>query len=100
MEAAVAVFVMLAAFSALGQKGNPSSRSSEVALHIQVNIVPVVLAPRTLEDRQDGAVSFDVPVNRAPLEVKESIRVLSGSVGGVGTGRENIVLKTLTIVAK
>ena len=100
MEAAVAVFVLLAAFSALGQKGNPSSPSAEVVLHIQVNIVPAVVAPRALEDRQDGIVSFDVPVNRAPLEVNESIRVLPGSVAGVGTARENIVLKTLTIVAK
>jgi len=100
MEAAVTVFVMLAAFSALGQKGNPSSRSAEVVLRIQVNIVPAVFAPPALEDRQDGVVSFDVPINRAPLDVKESIRVLPASAAGVGTGGENIVLKTLTIVAK
>jgi hypothetical protein len=100
MEAAVAVFVMLAAGSALCQKGNPSSRSAEVVLHIQVNIVPVVLAPRALEDRQDSVVSFYVPVSPAPLDVKENIRVLPASAAGVGTGGENIVLKTLTIVAK
>jgi hypothetical protein len=101
LKTAIALCAMSIWFSlpASAQNGAPGGRSAQAVLHIRINIVPVMQAPRMPEKPQTGIVSYDVPVNRTPVDVIEDVQVLSGTAVGSGTG-DSVILKTRTIVAK
>jgi hypothetical protein len=88
--------------AASAQKGKKNRRNADAVLHLNVYVVPVVMAPRPVQNISSGIVTYNVPMNRPSVEMTETTTLLPGSlVGSSGSGSGAVVvLKTLTIVTK
>jgi len=98
-----AALLLIAGFMAVtasAQNGRTNSNSGQAVLHIQVNVVPIVMLPVQKKAAEGTFITYNV--NNEPLNVKvmEETRPLPANIVLHGANAQNAVLKTTTIVAK
>ena len=96
---ALALFCVVSSLSASAQNGTSRSNGAQAALHIRINVVPVLMAPPPQPQLQLSAVnsvSYNISTTKSNVEIIEETRPLSQGVGG-GQGA---ILKTVTVVPR
>jgi hypothetical protein len=100
IAASLALFSLLASLSASAQSAR--GNSGQAVLHIRINIVPVLMAPPSVEPSRPltTAIAYNIPTSKSNVEMIEESRPLSASAFGRAVGPEKAVLRTLTIVPR
>ena len=76
--------------------------SAQAVLHIRINIVPVVMAPRAPVEARTLApvVSYNIPTLNSRVDVVEEVHSYSVPVSAGLSAGQAAVLKTTTIVSR
>ena len=98
-----AALLLIAGFmniTAAAQNGRPNSKTAEAVLHIQVNVVPIVMLPVHKKAAQGTFITYNVNNEPLNVNVKEETGPLPAGMVTDGGSAKNAVLKTLTVVTK
>ena len=98
-----AALLLIAGFisiTATAQNGRPNSNTAQAVLHIQVNVVPIVMLPMQKKAAESTFITYSLKNEPLNVNVKEATGPLPAGVVTDGNSAKNAVLKTLTVVTK
>ena len=98
-----AALILIAGFMAItasAQNGRTNSSSGQTVLHIQVNVVPIVMLPVHKKAAEGTFITYNVNNEPLNVNVKEETGPLPAGFISDGGSAKNAVLKTLTVVTK
>ena len=90
----------LAALPLQSQNGPGNhTNSAQAAMHIRVNVVPVVMSPAARQNvRAESAITYNLPARPAKISINEELR-LPRPNDGVPPAASKAMLRVTTIVA-